>query len=289
MVSKNFRLNKLAVVIKGVLIILVFFFLISFVAAIYESCSLEFGIDTDSLGYFITLFDLPIKSGAAIIAVFAIWLTFERMKQTEKQIEEMSKNNKFNNFFKHRDEFQKEFTNNSFFSEVKEITGNDISTQVKLLYNLFYYKSPNKFIPNVNRDKKVLMEQFIEKLKVSGLDQENLKLSEYDYEIIKNLLDEKLFILRNLTNSMHCSLVKFIAQIENENDVQIKTYWSRFVYLNEIFWTGKLYQSILQYDGSPEIVFNNFEISFMNYKELVFYDELKSKVIQSNKVSHFQS
>lgn len=127
------------------------------------------------------IFDFPIKVLTTSFILFGLWLTIERMKQTSMQIESISLNNNFNNFYRHREEFITYLEKESLLY----IQGAKLTNDEKLnLYNKCFYSSYEKFEPIVNNYFLNLVHDFSQKIK-------SIIPSEKDFEFseIKNILN----------------------------------------------------------------------------------------------------
>lgn len=274
--------NKMFKIFSSIFYLLIYFigalFVLSFFANLFEYSSLHISLKGSAITNFLYLYSTPIKIGTALFASFAIWLTMERMRQTEKQIEEITKNNRFNNFFKHREEFKKEFTNNRFFIEVKDLTERDVAFEIGLLYNLFYYQSPNLFEPHLNSESEIRIKNFLSRISNSDLDKEGYNLEDFDLQELKKISDENFHQIKSLLTSIHSRLTPQIRKTAQEYEENIRPLLIKFIYLNEFFWSGILYQSLFQFDGSSERVWENFDINFVNFRENLFYSDARALV-----------
>ncbi len=210
-----------------------------------------------------------------MFASLAIWLTIERMMQTGKQIDEITKNNTFNNFFKHREEFKKEFSLNHFFIDVSELTGRDIDRDIRILYNLFYYQSPSIFKPHLNIDSKNKINKFLKMINTSELDKEGYNIEDYDSQELKKISNENFEQISKITTSINSNLAEQFKKAPKKHNGNIKIELMRFGKLNELYLSGMLYQSLFQFDGSTERVLENFEKNFKDFRGKFDYDDVR--------------
>jgi len=89
-------------IISSVFSFLIYFigglFVISVISNLIEYSSLSFSLKGEAISNMLMVYSTSIKIGTAFFASLAIWLTIQRMKQTDNQIDELIKNNRFNNF-----------------------------------------------------------------------------------------------------------------------------------------------------------------------------------------------
>jgi len=269
-------------IISSIFTFLIYFigclFIISLATNLIEYSSLSLSLKGNAISNLLDIYATPIKIGTALFASLAVFLTVERMKQTDLQIDEIIKNNRFNNFFKHREEFKKEFVNNRFFMEISELTDRDVSFEIGLLYNLFYYQSPNTFEPHLNNDAENNITNFLKMVTNSELDKKGYSLENYDTEELVKISEKNYPQIKNLIISIHSKLTPQIRKTAEKYEEDVRPLVSKFIYLNEIFWSGILYQSLFQFDGSTERVWENFDINFVNFRENLFYSDARSEV-----------
>lgn len=127
--------------IKIMAFILLGFFVFSLIVNFSSTFQLELGCSNKAIKYFFEEISSSIQIGAAVIALFTILLTIERMRQSDRQTHLLSDNNRFNNYYKHRDKFF-EFCNlNDYFRE--KLRNSDMSGALNFLY-LSYYSTTFK-------------------------------------------------------------------------------------------------------------------------------------------------
>jgi len=124
--------------------------LLSFFWTLITSSRIYFDPSSTGLKEFISYYQPQIAIAGVGIVLFALWITSERMKQTKDQIDVMADNNKFNNFFKHREKFIGETKVKRLIKMFSRITSTDSELLAGFLYQDYYYASHNQFVPRLN-------------------------------------------------------------------------------------------------------------------------------------------
>lgn len=125
---------------------------LSFFWTLIISSRIYFDPSSNGLKEFVSYYQPQIALAGVGIALFALWITSERMKQTKEQIDVMADNNKFNNFFKHRENFIAYFCQNKFLIEIAKGGKKDIQKVAMEYYEYFFYKSYSDFRTTLNDD-----------------------------------------------------------------------------------------------------------------------------------------
>ena len=76
-------------------------FVISLKGNISEASPIPFDTSNKGFSNLFSLYSSSIQLGGVLIAIITLIMTLERMKQTKEQLNVVSDNNKFNNYFKH--------------------------------------------------------------------------------------------------------------------------------------------------------------------------------------------
>ncbi|MBU2444763.1 MAG: hypothetical protein KJ666_04215 [Bacteroidetes bacterium] len=268
------KINSLAKIFKWITVFLFVCFIGSVIIIFIDLFPIYPLITRLGLTNFFNYFDPSIKIGAFFTGALAILITLERMYQT-------SENYQLNNYFKHKEEFIKEFKDNRFFQEISALTDRDIEFEVRNLYNKFYYKSPNNFTPYLNKETKDQFENFIKSVKESSLDKIDYDLFQFPKEDLIKISEINHWELKSLVNSMNSRVIPSMRSIAKNNGDNIADRINKFVYLNEIFWSGLFYEFLLLFNGANKHIWNNFPINFINYREICFYDDAKLRVKES--------
>lgn len=130
--------------------IIIIFALFSF-ATIYATSALEPDLSSNGWKHFTDLFDFPLKALAIVILLFTIWVTLERTIMTDRSIDVMTENNKFNNFFTHRKEFSQYFLESEIISILVNSSQRSAQEIINQLYAAFYTDRYQNFNPEINR------------------------------------------------------------------------------------------------------------------------------------------
>ena len=269
MIMRFFKYST--IIFVSITIILFVSFIIALFILSIELSNYKTQFDRAGLVAFLDYYSPALTLGAFFTGSLAILLTILRMRQT-------AENNQLNNFFKHREEFFKEFISNKFFVELSEITDRDIDAVLRNLYNNFYYSSPNNFYPRTNNKSRNKIAHFIDTVKKSNINKSNFDLSTVSKDELAQISKNNFFELKNLVTSMNAKITPQMRQYSKEMGDEIKEKIAKFVYLNEIYWSIILYNYILLFDGETINEPNEFYLNYIDFKIQCYYDEAKLKV-----------
>ena len=162
--SLNSFLN---ICIKYAIYIVTLVLIVTFLLTLYNNFEMILAGQYDTAFEWFTVLDYSIKISAALFALIAVYLTLQKMEQTELTQRIASDNNNFNNFLKHRDEFLRRIKNTFMQHEViqREIKEQVIDEHLMNLYHFELYSSSyNNFSPNLNQTAKNKINNFINSL-----------------------------------------------------------------------------------------------------------------------------
>ncbi len=225
-------------------------------------------------------YEPTIKIFTYFLGTFAIWLTLSRMLQTKDQITLIEENNRFNNYFKHRDQFIAQFKDNIFFKEYENLAKRSAEPDLMNFYNTFYYKSHHNFTPFMNKTSTAFIDKFINAVEKSKINIENTDLNGIAVDELIQLSNLNYADVRKYTTAMNCYLTpQMRTRMEHNGDDRntITTKSTKFIYMNELFWSGVLYKSLKAFDGMEKFAWDYFPVNFINYREEVYYEESKAE------------
>ncbi len=229
-------------------------------------------------------FEPTIKIFTYFLGTFAIWLTLSRMFQTKEQLKIIEENNRFNNYFKHREQFVIQFKDNIFFKEFETLTKRSAEPNLLDLYYSYYYKSHHNFTPFMNKDANNLVYNFMNSVEKSKINIENFNLNEITIDELIKLTSKNDSNVRKYISSMNSYLTTQmkVRLILNEVERSLTTEKiSKFIYLNEIYWSGIFYNSLRAFDGNQSLAWENFPVNFINYREEVYYDDARNDRVKT--------
>lgn len=231
--------------------------------------NLVFSSNYQSSKDFFTYFEFSIKFLVGAIASLTLGVTMLRAFQFDKNIEIIEDNNKFNNFFKHREEFKNRFRDDTFFKTISQLKPISIDTYLMPLYNIYYYQSYHNFKPAINVDAKEQIENFLKAIENTDLNKENYDIIKVEKSILVNISNMNNSLVRMLTdsiNSVESPKVKQQLSLMNTPKTEIGPITTKFIYFNQLFWSISFYNSLNTFDGAMVIRCENFQINFENYR-----------------------
>jgi len=241
--------------------------IILFIAFIFSSISIFINrtpshIQLDSVGFsnILNIFSPSLQIGASSIVIFTLWLTLERMKQTQENIT-------FNNYYKHKEEFILFLKKMPFFDTIENQSKFEVDVLLPPIHSYFFNKSYKDFEPRLNPKSKNEIDHFITKIKGSSLSISNQNLESISIDELKKLSE-----LSNQTIEPICAIY---TEIELTTVRQhfvavggrpINLVEERFKLLSNLFWTISLYEDILSFDGISQSERANFTLNYRNYR-----------------------
>ena len=252
---------KITITLKKILTLILFvisviLFSIGTIAAIniYITLSpVKFSWDSEGFSNFFTWFDFSIKFYAASIALLTLAITSMRAFQFDKNIELLSDNNKFNNFYKHRDEFIN-FTKDFTFFQLYQRSPDQVNQLLILpFYDEYFYKKYNDFEPSLNDDAIDEIEKFynaFEALQIENKDLSNLEIEllEKVNKTINPRVDDYLSsIIHNRDKSLDNYFTTKSFSTKEKKEIKL-----REKILFKIYYTLLLYQALLAFDGKHQ-------------------------------------
>jgi hypothetical protein len=239
---------------------------------ICDKWPIKFQGDTKGISNFFEYFKYPLDMTLVVSGALAIWLTLERMLQNEDRQVLLEDNNRFNNFFKHQEEFIKYFKNETLFELVYSMTGLSYPIQLLPIYKKYYYRSHKNFIPSINSTLSEHIDNYIEIVKNSKINQENFDLNTITRQEIISISKVNDRTIRTLIASLNARMVPEMKNYllgQSYQKKEVNEILTKFVYLHEIFLSLSFYYSLRAFDGDFSIETENFSTNFKNFEDIV--------------------
>jgi len=198
--------------------------------------------------------DLTFKIMAAMFAIIAIYLTVRRMNQTQKQIDVMSDNNKFNNFYRHKDIFNESLRKTEIIVIIGKYADMSISQLLNIYYRFFFETDYKEFVAKISSKGKKHIDRFIESLRNSKINTVPIFKSDNIDQIIIEFYDNmKNFIGLYIASASDNILKrdnKWKDMIENSNET-IELMAVR--QLLDIYFSYYIIFETLEFDGKEKL------------------------------------
>jgi hypothetical protein len=247
-------------------------FTLGFVSALtvtYAIWPLEIKFTPAGFTFFFANFNAPITFFGVGFAVFASWLTLGRMDQTETQISLVADNNRFNNYYKHIDEFKNHIRQYPKLSTWLKHADQDIEPWLLELYREFYYKHPNEFAPRMNSKARVRVDLFLSTIIKSSLNAPSTNLLVADKQILDTLrisIPRVIGFGSDRINSIESKTSRNFMRAQQTHESVISATLRTFVYLNQIYWTCLIYLAFLEFDGEEPPNLVNYLLGYIGLK-----------------------
>lgn len=245
-------------------------FAIDSVMEIKNEQNLELARTQKGYTTFFEIFSGPLKLLTGAVTLIFLYVTFFRMEQSSKQLEEMKNNNQFKNYYLHKDAFLKDFNNFPFYEllvnlNAKLMTSNDYGAThdffsrndpwivqfVNRVHGYFYGNRPDLFSLQISEKAKWNLSR---SYGVRGLDprhQDELEnnpkgIIPNEFESFFNIITQEETLIENRS---------LMNKEEDEFSMEL---------LNNYYYLAILYMSILEYQNEniPEGIVSF--ISLMN-------------------------
>lgn len=258
MKSKNYQIFSKAFLIISIILFIAFVF--SSILIIINKTPSHLQLDSIGFANFLKIFAPSLQIGASSIIIFTLWLTLERMKQTQVNIT-------FNNYYKHKEEFIVFLKKMPFFDVIEKQSQFELEVLLPPIYSYFFNKSYKDFEPSLNSKAKKEINNFIQKIKESSVSILNYNLENAPIDELKKLSE-----LINQTIEPICAIYTETEVITVRQYCMkfggrpIKSVEERFNLLSNLFWTISLYEDILSFDGTHQSLRGNFALNFINYR-----------------------
>ena len=245
----------------------IFLLIISIISFFWTLITIgRFYIDISSQGWkdFLSYYSPQLKIAGIGIALFALWMTAARMKQTEDQIRSIVENNRFNNFFKHRDEFVKYISLQEFMANLARYSNLNLNDLLLSYYGIFFSRSYESFNPKLSEAKVKHIKDYLNTLN-----------SERDlaYNLIEYISSggHSLSISKPAEFFLETSRT---FEYLSDNSSQLKTWFSQNPSsreaLNELcglYYTYRIYMTVVSFSGEKlsDFIFPQFVANFTSF------------------------
>ena len=232
-------------------------------------------LNSSGLNEFLNLYQFPIKTLTATVVLFGLWLTIERMKQTEEQTNAITDNNRFNNFYKHRDDFINFYKTSLYYRltllYTKKVTIIDESDAYFYpIYSIYYYSSYHNFQPT--RNSNIIKNEIalLDKMKTSLLNILNRDLLDNDITDIKEVFELSNFILSVVTGDgfMMSEFKEYKKNyIKDNNTKPSGNEINKVVLLIPLYWRYIFLLELMAFDGTDVSRFEcqHFESNYSRF------------------------
>ncbi len=174
-------INIFLQIVSRIILAIIIIFILTLYFGIEEAVKHKIQWDNEGFKNLIIYFNSAIQVGAVLLITLTIYFTIYRMNQTKEQIDQMIDNNRFNNYYKHREEFVKFFQDNKLFQKLAEASGYTLNQLLLEYYKIYYYKRDEEFQKRIKPSTLQAIENFLAIVRISGIDSQNdLDLSEID-------------------------------------------------------------------------------------------------------------
>lgn len=184
MEKDNYKIYSFIII--SLVVGLVVFAIISIVYTALESGNVYFNIKSSGLIAFVKYYQHQLSILGISVILFTVWVTFERMRQTNKQIRIISENNRFTNYNYHREKFVEVLSSDLVLNMLDRSGYINQKLLVNTLYYHFYYDSYKNFSPELNDDAKK-QKEYIKVLIQRLIRDHILKFTDVDRSILLNI------------------------------------------------------------------------------------------------------
>lgn len=225
----------------------------AFIAIFVTEKNVKFQLDRSGFNSFFEIYGVPIKLGVATFAVLAVWLTLERMEQTERQLQIISDNNLFNNYYKHIEEFSKYLSEDTLLQMLKDVVGPMIRSLLMIVHKSYYCEDYKRFVPHVNIETMSNFRRFHGELANSQFARNDVNFHDVKTSELKKLCDLIDDTARGLidpvTERKFVVVVREFLKKKGMTEEQVRAELELFQQVFTIYWADALYDNVISFDG----------------------------------------
>lgn len=222
-------------------------------------------LSTDGVNNLLTYYEPSIKFLTALIAVTAVWMTLERLAQTDKrlmqaerQMDLVSENNRFNNYLNHKKEFIEHFQNNIILQNYGKKNAVIFKSSLLELYSWIYYGSYNNFRPTLNERFQNQVGIFFKNANKFDFDSitekfDIMQINEYSSKLSNIITDIPLLIQRIVViyeDPTKEKIRNYVTHKFNLAGIVLENFVTIIVSIRTIFTAMKFISNIYEYDGT---------------------------------------
>ena len=259
---------KLSKIFLGLSIVLLALSITSAICIIIIEFPIKPSFDHQGFENFTIYFSFPLKALTATFATFAIWLTLERMNQTERQINAIADNNKFNNYNKQLQDFLEYMTDTSLFAAIYGIDKTPLRGIIVPLYKIYYAETYETFRPRVKESVKNEIDKFYLEVANSPLAAQNCDFSKLPITEIKKLSSKTSEHVRELIIPLTARIFSRIQSAYTSKSLPAQTIELTKERMQEFYaisWTLAFYRSLRIFDGQMDTTSGHFQDNFEHY------------------------
>lgn len=204
---------------------------------------------------------------AFFIAAIAIILTIKRMQQTKVQTDVMIDNVKFNNFFRHKEEFITHFSKNKHLQIIAIGAKEKIVKTLMDYYEYFFYKSYLDFRTTLNDDALLNCNNFIDNINDSILSQVNIDLVQSKRGEIMGITRTGVFPTASIWSYLHNLIEEKNYTFEDQKGVLAKEHRTNFFLILQVYYAYIIITDVLSFSGQQKDVEipTNFYLNVQKY------------------------
>lgn len=240
--------------------------------------------NSEGMNNLLTYYSVSIKFFTALFALIAIWVTLERLSQTdrrlvqaEKQMDLISDNNRFNNFSVHKKEFITTFKKKDYIKEYEKKINASSDSILTLIYGEVYYSTYNNFEPRINSDFKKKMMNIANKSNEFVTNNQKKELIEFPLNDLQDMTSLIHFSIKNISININ----KIDShQVRIKGKISLGIDGSDLDNLEKIYnecrilaITLDIYQELLLFDGTPALI-SAFQVIF---------DRINTKILSGHR------
>lgn len=220
-------------------------------------------------------FKTTVKFITATIAMFVIWLTLERMKQTQEQLDTIKNSTNLNNFFIHKAQFINHMKKTSYIQDYDKLNIPTVENVLSEIYRYYYNPSFINFKPKLSTNANKKYNSFINDIRKSELEIKDISLLDIDFNTISRIWEHNSptqIVLLKSRNKNHFNTTDFKTYLKLR-----KIPWGRkaasqknYNVLFDIYNLKKLYDELFIFDGlsTEKLV---FELNFLELQNDIKY------------------
>ena len=247
----------------GITSILIFLFAVLFLILDFISAKVfDFDFSTAGVDNFLNLYDNTIKSLVAFLAILTLYIASKKLNTSIEQTEAVFENNKFNNYFKHKEYFFDHLSKSTIVTKFSKTSQIPPYYSLAFTYNYFYKSDYKLFVPEIKSSAHAVIEDYQNAMDelIEDWEKQIVSPAQLEIKIIEDLFDEHKSIIEEQ--------IKFLISDKLDD---IRKYWRNeisqgnkypldpdqasyeFEQLAIFYWTISFFNDVLLFDSSETI------------------------------------
>jgi hypothetical protein len=244
--------------------------IISAVTILFSLPLLKLNFSYEGWNNLFDIMSIPIKFSAAAFVVLAVWLTIQRVFQMDFQLRLIDDHNRFNNYFRHMEEFTKYISKDPLVSAFLQLSTADPSLVLLPFYKQYYSSDYRDFRTTVNPETKQQFTRLFDGISNSPLNNLQTNLSTVPHSVIDALIPLTTDMMNIITSRLYQEVspkIQGYLKTANMTMAQITNELATYEKVAHLYWSAALARSVLSFDGEVDASTDHFTKNYWEYAD----------------------